>query len=519
MPFGASITAMPWFTALVAVACLYMLSRNWFGVSQAVQGTFLQGDSHRPRILSIVFTLVCLLLSVESLHALALRFSDATPVITLPMFTGMFAVLGVIWIGIYVWQPLKMQQHFFAFVVSTLIAFACLFARSVLLSEHSSNGFMMALVCIGILLCWKALFANLSTNVKASMLCTFIAWFGLYVFGNLQSGQHLGFLIATGVALLPAILWCILFLEYHKQRLNLVFLMFFAGMLSTAPILFYDFLLRNGIELNFFLFRIVPDSFIASSNSFVVSSIALSSSLHTKVTATLVSFLIVGLIEELSKFWVLKKSGSNFFTSIDDVMQLAIIVAIGFAFAENIVNPSYFQAFVNTYLLNPETASWSAFLGNVFGRSILTNMVHIVSTGIMGYFFGLVLFARPYLEDAHGNKKRMPVLTALKTLFHTPEILMFKREMLIIGGLISIGLHGAFNFLVSLPQLLPGNPSTIGDIFNAPAGSWLHSIALLMPSALLYVIGGFWVLSVLFYRKENMKEFGHLLQVDTYVRS
>ena len=42
-----------------------------------------------------------------------------------------------------------------------------------------------------------------------------------------------------------------------------------------------------------------------------------------------------------------------------------------------------------------------AFAGNVLGRSVLTTMVHILSTGIMGYFFALSLFAGPYLRERH----------------------------------------------------------------------------------------------------------------------
>lgn len=515
MAWLQSLPALPWYGIILGIGCLFAVSRNWFGVSRYTE----PGMVKRPHVLSIIFTLVCLLLTVESLHMVAKNLHDSTPTLNQVYAISFFIVITLFWLLFYLRKPLQMQQYFFAFVLSTFIAFACLLTRAMILSEYGGNGFIMALVSIGALIIWKTLFADLSVSVKSTMLGTFIWWVAVYTLAKLEPGEHLAFIIAALVALVPACLWCYLFLEYHTQRLGVVLLMFFAGMLSTVPILFYDFLIRSDVELNFFLFRLIPESFVATSNSFVVSSVTLSTALHSKVIATLLSFMIVGCIEELSKFWVLKRSGGNTFTSIDDVMQLAIIVAIGFAFAENIVNPTYFQSFVRIYILEADTPNWSAFFGNVFGRSILTNMVHIVSTGIMGYFFGLMLFARPYLEDAHMANKRMPLLHALVTVFHIPERLMFKREMLIIGAFISITLHGVFNFVVSIPQILPGNPSTLGDIFNAPSSSWMHGVALILPSALLYVVGGFWVLSMLFYRKENMKEFGHLLQVDTYVHN
>ena len=87
-----------------------------------------------------------------------------------------------------------------------------------------------------------------------------------------------------------------------------------------------------------------------------------------------------------------------------------------------------------------------------------------------------------------------------------------------IGLLSAFVLHGMFNFLVTLPDLLPGNPRTLGDLLGSPPGSFLHMIALLIVPSLFYVVGGFWILSVLFFRKECMKERGCLVEVDTFVR-
>ena len=109
--------------------------------------------------------------------------------------------------------------------------------------------------------------------------------------------------------------------------------MFFAGMLSTAPILYYDTLVRSGVEFQFFLFKIVPQNFNYITNTFVAGSLFTQSGLRSVLLSTFIAFVIVGLIEEISKLWVLKKSGNPFFSSIDDVMQLAVILAIGFSFA------------------------------------------------------------------------------------------------------------------------------------------------------------------------------------------
>jgi hypothetical protein len=192
-------------------------------------------------------------------------------------------------------------------------------------------------------------------------------------------------------------------------------------------------------------------------------------------------------------------------------------VAIGFAFAENVINPTYFVGFVQEYLLAPSSADWGSFAGNVIGRSILTTMVHIVSTGVMGYFLGLAIFAGPYLEEAHTQGRSSLVSVIARTFLQLPEKAVFRKQVMFTGFAIGTVLHGLFNFMVSLPDLLPGNPRTLGDLFGAASGSWLHLFSIILLPSLFYVLGGFWILSTLFYEGENRKEHGQLILTDTFV--
>jgi RsiW-degrading membrane proteinase PrsW (M82 family) len=252
------------------------------------------------------------------------------------------------------------------------------------------------------------------------------------------------------------------------------------------------------VELQFLLFKIVPENFTRSSSALVTGAIMEPASIRSTLLSTLLAFLLVGVIEEGSKFWVLRKSGMEFFRSINDVVELAIIVAIGFAFAENVINPTYFVGFVREYLLAPSSADWGAFAGNVVGRSILTTMVHIVSTGVLGYFLGLAIFAGPYLEEARQRGKTALVAGVAHAFFQLPEKVVFRKQVMVTGFAIAVILHGLFNFMVSLPDLLPGNPRTLGELFGMSAGSW--------------------ILSALFYRSENQREHGQLVVTDTFVK-
>ena len=430
---------------------------------------------------------------------------------------AVFGIFGMVAMDAKIFWPKKSKQYVFASMIGTAITFILIGFQRSLFSGVGQDPFMVTLGIVSLVIAWRFLFGPWRPSIKAMVLGTFIFWVGVHIFFRESETERLAHVLAIMIALIPAIVWCMLFLGYHKQRISLVILMFFSGMLSTAPILLYDKIVRSGMELHFFLFKIVPESFTKSSNLFVSGQTLGFSGYKLTITASLVSFLIVGLIEELSKFWVLKNSGESFFKSIDDVIQLAIIVAIGFAFAENVLNPNYFLAFIREYLVNTGSPDWSGFLGNFLGRSILTTMVHIVSTGVLGYFFGLALFSKSYMKDRRKEGERLFVPRFLHRFLRLPEEEVFKREAIIFGLVIAITLHGIFNFLVTLPSILPGNPRTIGDLLGAPDQSIFHSVAILVIPSLIYVVGGFWLLSTLFYNKGCMKERKRNIESDIFM--
>jgi RsiW-degrading membrane proteinase PrsW (M82 family) len=289
-------------------------------------------------------------------------------------------------------------------------------------------------------------------------------------------------------------------------------------MLSTAPILFYSELTQRHIELNFILFKVIPVNFGTSSQQFVSESVFKNfSGTQAVVLTTLVTYLTVGFIEEVSKYWVLRHSSRDFFRSIDDVLQLSIIVALGFAFAENLVNPTYFVGFVQQYLLSPAGPQWGPFIGSVVGRSVLTIMVHILSTGVTGYFFGLAFYASPLIRDQFEHGKFHPVIESMHRMLSLRTERIYARYQILIGLTCAIISHGLFDFTVTLPDVLPGNPATVGQLLGSPPQSFLNTLSITLLPSVLYVVGGFWLLAYLFQRKEDMKDFGQVVDTQTYV--
>lgn len=440
-----------------------------------------------------------------------MTFLNLTQAITPGMLIFTLLLAGACyWLDRY-FRKKQVETHlFFAWLMGSVLSFLLIHITTTIFSgQHEVTPYTMALGAVVLLAGWRALFGPWQTKTKAAILATFLFWVTFHRLALETPDERSIHFIAMGTALVPAVLWCVLFLKYHHERLSSVLLMFFAGMLSTVPILAYDAFVRGGVEFQFFLFRITPENFSVTSHGFVSGQLGGVVTPNSAILASLVTFLIVGLIEEVSKAWVVMKSGKRLFESIDDVIELAIIAAIGFAFAENILNPSYFGGFVRDFLLS-ERLDIQAFLGSVVGRSVLTSMVHILSTGVFAYFLGVAMFADTFLEERIAMGKKPRVSQFFARLFRLPVLGVFRTKMVIVGLLVSLFLHGMFNFLVTLPDLLPGRPQSIGQLVPELPG-FIGSLPLLLIPALFYVVGGFWLLTSLFLKTENMRLRGHLV--------
>ncbi|MCF7844783.1 MAG: PrsW family intramembrane metalloprotease [Kiritimatiellales bacterium] len=518
---NGTLTLIGWVAVGAIVGCL--LARFWLGICNHVLidhesiSSIQKRQPYFPRARMMIGTV----LATGAVFIFSLRvLGDVAPFASIQNSTLLLWFLIVGTVAVFFQMKFKSSRDYiFAILVGTVLAFGLLgLTRALLHTDMHQDPFIMALGIVCAIVLWRFLFGPWSPRIKAVVLGSFIIWIGVHVLFKEAPDERMAHLIASGVALIPAFIWCWFFLEYHKQRWSMVLLMFFAGMLSTAPILFYDSLVRRGVELQFFLFKIVPQNFSSVSNAFVAGDLMDVSGVQSTILATFISFIIVGLIEESSKFWVLKKSGKPFFSSIDDVIQMAVIVAIGFAFAENVLNPTYFLGFVREFLTESSEPQWWAFIGNVSGRAILTTMVHIVASGVMGYFFGLAIFAESYLDDTH-RKGHVPIVAGLlRIVFRLPEKKVFRVHMILLGLTLATVIHGLFNFMVTLPDMLPGNPETFGDLLRLSESNFLSSIPLLLLPSFLYIVGGFWLFTVLFYRQESVKERGRLVTTDTFVR-
>lgn len=270
------------------------------------------------------------------------------------------------------------------------------------------------------------------------------------------------------LAIIPAIIWALLFLKKHRENRWAVFFTFIGGILAAQLILLYKGYWDTTVNLIFVKIQLVD--FRTNIYSFIVNG----------VLAAFVTFLSIGAMEEFGKFIIMKAINKNYFRSIDDVLSLAIISALGFSFYENMI---YFN---NQW----DHLVTSSFLLLVVSRVTIVTMVHMLCSGILGYYFGLAHFASPVLQLQHAEKKRHPVLRFFKKVLHLKSTYLYRDEMMVIGLVLAMLLHATYDFILS---------STIN-----------LSAVFVSGTVLTYFFGGYFFLSYLLRKKESKLELGLL---------
>jgi RsiW-degrading membrane proteinase PrsW (M82 family) len=156
------------------------------------------------------------------------------------------------------------------------------------------------------------------------------------------------------------------------------------------------------------------------------------------------------------------------------VIELAIISALGFAFLENIV---YFMH-------NWDQLSAGNFFMFAVMRVTIVTMVHMLCSGILGYYYGMAFFASPMLKIQYMKKNRHPVLQFLKKILHLKRSQLYHDQMFILGLLISMVTHAMYDFFLTINARLLGIPMVIPIMF-------------------IYFFGGFWFLDLLLKKKDH----------------
>lgn len=248
---------------------------------------------------------------------------------------------------------------------------------------------------------------------------------------NLVYIAHL--ILVTALVSVPIMLWGYFFYNKDPQNKRLTALTFVGGVMSAVSVVLYQKLWAYIPEINALA---VADYFEGS--VFHVPN------LLTIPMTVIVSFMIVGVIEELAKLAVVKIVDGGKFSAIDDAIEFSIIAALGFAFLENIIylmdiikSKDSFEFFTLTYLY----------------RSLFSTFAHIFFSGILGYFYGKAHFAKPILQS-YEIENRHKLLVFFHKVTSIKKVTLYRDEKLFEGIFLAVTLHALFNIFLHLNMII-----------------------------------------------------------------
>lgn len=168
---------------------------------------------------------------------------------------------------------------------------------------------------------------------------------------------------------------------------------------------------------------------------------------------------ILAILEEFSKHLVVRLFDDHKIKSVANAIELSIIVALSFAFFENII-----------YLTNSPGESLTSI---AIGRSIISMFGHIVFSAIFGYYYGISKFSTEvhHIESVESHAPALPQW--LYKIFRFKTANSYKAQK-IFEGLVFAGLiHALFNmflefgFFIGVVPLLVGGGYLIYMMLNS----------------------------------------------------
>ena len=301
---------------------------------------------------------------------------------------------------------------------------------------------------------------------------------------SFASAHPVEFAFCIFLAAIPSIVWISIFNRKHHEKKSLIAWNFLLGIGSAFIVLLYQYFWGQKFNLGFF--AVEPLNFQQNIHS------AFS---HPILISALV-FLSVGFLEEYSKHWVVKSGDKKLFKSVDDVVEFSIIAALGFSFLENI---GYFFQMI---LIGQQ----KSLLGLFIMRSIFVVFTHVLCSGIYGYFYGLGFFSKPIYDDEKSRGHKLFVPHLLHKVFHFSEERTFHNEMISLGLVSSILLHGLYDFILDVNL-------SVGQILGIASLNELYLHTIFLPA---FFVFSFWVLSKILKSSENQKVFGQKIVSESF---
>lgn len=279
--------------------------------------------------------------------------------------------------------------------------------------------------------------------------------------------------------------------DYHPQPLGIIFKSFLGGSLSMIPLFCYRYIYENYFPeiASYQIFKPLFDSFLLSGVVYFLHNLVILFLLLTLLTGVLsitltffkhevleniltalkseelefvsvslmigvliylerifegvfnmpiVATLLGGIlfltvIEEYVKHLVVRFIDDKRISDVDDAITLSIVAGLAFAFIETII-----------YALNAH--DW----GLILPRSLMSIPIHVISSGIFGYYYGLAHFAKP-IAIASKNEKTCSInFKWLHWIYRVKRSTIYKQEKIVQGLVLATAFHAFANVLFEM---------------------------------------------------------------------
>jgi RsiW-degrading membrane proteinase PrsW (M82 family) len=145
------------------------------------------------------------------------------------------------------------------------------------------------------------------------------------------------------------------------------------------------------------------------------------------------TILFLSVIEEYIKHLMVSFTDDKKLKDIDDAITLSIVVGLAF---------SLIETFVYAFLAGD--------MSLMIYRAFLSMPVHIVASGIFGYFYGLAHFAKPIMQANGGEKTYRFNLKWLHKILTLKKSTVYEEEKIVEGLFLATLFHALCNVLFEL---------------------------------------------------------------------
>ncbi|PJC36770.1 hypothetical protein CO046_04060 [Candidatus Peregrinibacteria bacterium CG_4_9_14_0_2_um_filter_53_11] len=232
----------------------------------------------------------------------------------------------------------------------------------------------------------------------------------------------------TFLALFPALTWGYVFYRKQKESRSHLIMTFVFGGLAVFPILLYKYLWKSFPQINILNYAKNFEGDLIGISGFALIPLSV-----------IITFMFVGVIEEVMKQSVVHSVDDKQIRHIDDSIMFSIIAALGFSFTENIL---YFYTIWSN-------VGHEALLVPFLFRSVFSTFAHILFSSIFGYYYGIAHFAKPLLqEELKANRHifwswyHRAINFGTERLFHEQKVLE--------GFTLAVGLHAVYNVFLEM---------------------------------------------------------------------